>query len=237
MLRLFRITPTQTRYFYRSSVLSKKKPSKGSNKGKKDENANGNADEEEVILVDVKQYVNEANDRYSQTLELLKKKLNEAKQGKTNPQIFDQLKFPNGSIFTEMANTSSRGKNALLVTVFDPKETKNVISLIMGANLNLNPERVPNNEQQLKIALPPPTKESRLELAKGLKQITEDFKNSVSFKYSLGFIRRDILNKMKSFNKKESEVSKVLKTLETTHKDYVNKLQDQLKQAEKSVMS
>ncbi|SMN18458.1 similar to Saccharomyces cerevisiae YHR038W RRF1 Mitochondrial ribosome recycling factor [Maudiozyma saulgeensis] len=237
MLKCLRFTPTQTRYFYKSSILSKKKPSKGSSKNKKDETTNGASDEEEVILIDVKQYVNEANDRYSQTLELLKKRLNEAKQGKTNPQIFDQLKFPNGSVFTEMASTSARGKNSLLVTVFDPKETKNVISLIMGANLNLNPERIPNNEQQLKIALPPPTKESRLELAKSLKQITEDFKNSISFKYSLGFIRRDILNKMKSFNKKENEVTKVLKTLENTHKDYVNKLQDQLKQAEKSVMN
>lgn len=236
MLKLFRIKPVQTRYFRQSTTLLKKKPGKSSGKGKKEETTT-NTDDDEVILVDVKQYVSEATDRYSQTLDLLKKKLNEAKQGKTNPQIFDQLKFPNGSLFTDIASTSTRGKNSLLITVFDPKETKNVISLIMGANLNLNPEKIPNNEQQLKIALPPPTKESRLELVKDLKQLTEEFKNSMSFKYSLGFIRRDILNKMKSFNKKENDVAKVLKTLETTHKDYINKLQDQLKQAEKSVMN
>lgn len=236
MLKLFRITPLQSRQLYRSSILLKKKPGKGPSHNK-NEASESNAEEDEVILVDVKQYVNEANDRYSQTVELFKKKLNEAKQGKTNPQIFDQLKFQNGSLFTDVASTSSRGKNSLLVTVFDPKETKNVISLIMGANLNLNPERIPNNELQLKIALPPPTKESRLTLVKDVKQITEDFKNSANFKYSLGFIRRDILNKMKSFNKKETDVSKVLKTLETTHKVYVNKLQDQLKQIEKSIMN
>ena len=233
MLRIFYRTPVQSRLFQRSSLLLKKKPGKG----KKDDGAAAKADDDEVILVDVKQYLNEANDRYSQTLELFKKKLNEAKQGKTNPDIFDQLKLPNGTLFTDVASTSARGKSTLLVTVFDPKDTKNIISLIMGANLNLNPEKIPDNEQQLKVALPPPTKESRLELVKNLKQMTEEFKNSPNFKFSLGFIRRDILNKMKSFNKKENDVAKVLKNLETSHKDYITKLQDQLKQAEKSVMN
>lgn len=232
MLRLFTRTPVQARFFQRSAALLKKKPAKG----RKDDSAAA-AEDDEVILVNVKEYVTEANDRYSQTLDLFKKKLNEAKQGKTNPEIFDLLKLPNGSLFTDVASTSARGKGTLLVTVFDPKDTKNIISLIMGANLNLNPEKIPNNEQQLKVALPPPTKESRLELVKNLKQMTEEFKNSLSFKYSLGFIRRDILNKMKSFNKKENDVAKVLKNLETTHKDYITKLQDQLKQAEKSVMN
>lgn len=193
-------------------------------------------DNEEVVVIDVKKYIEQATDGFRTTLELHKKKLNEARLGTANPQIFNGLKIgKEGHKFTDLATTSLRGRNSLLVTVFDPKDTKNIISGIMAAGLNLNPEKIPNNEQQLKVSLPPPTTESRKQMCKELKKVFEEFKNSSS-KNSLGHIRGEVMKELKKIDKKNDSVSKIIQDVEKLHKEYTTKLQDQLKQAEKSVM-
>lgn len=191
---------------------------------------------EEPTVIDINEYVRTAQAEFAKTLELHKKKLNETKQSVANPHIFDNLKLKDGKAFTDIASTSLKGKNSLLVTVYDPKDTKQVVSAIMAAGLNLNPERIPNNDQQLKISLPPPTTESRMNMCKELKAVFEEYKNSSS-KHSLGHIRTEIMKDIKSLSKKDDSARKGIQDVEKVHKEYVNKLQDQLKQAEKSILN
>lgn len=215
---------------FQSSAQLLKKHSSNKKNGK-------DVKEEEVVdVVDLSQYVKQAQTEFTKTLDLHKKKLHETRQGVADPRMLDDLRMQDGKAVKTVASTSMKGKNALLVTVYDPKDTKHVISAILAANLNLTPVRVPNNEQQLKIALPPPTTESRLKMCKSLKAVFEEYKNS-SAKYSLGHIRAEILKDMKSFSKKDDKVRKVIQDVEKIHKEYVSKLEEQLKQAEKSVMS
>ncbi|KAL6023900.1 ribosome-recycling factor [Candidozyma auris] len=61
---------------------------------------------------------------------------NEAKLGKSNPQIFDNLiintadgEFP----FTSTAQTAVKGRN-FMITVFDPSNTKHIVSAILASN-------------------------------------------------------------------------------------------------------
>ncbi|SCV05577.1 LANO_0H10550g1_1 [Lachancea nothofagi CBS 11611] len=220
---------SQARLFHHSATHSKKAGKKAA-KGKK-------ADEEEIIeLIDVKGYIQQATDHFDKTIELHKKNLNEVKSGASNPAIFDKLKVgKDGSKFTDLATTSTKGRNGLIVTVFDPKDTKLIVSTILAAGLNLNPERIPNNEQQLKISLPPPTTETRKQTCKQLKEIFEEYKNSAN-KNSLGHARSEILKELKKIDKKNDSVKKITQDLEKLHKDYITKLQDSLKQAEKSVL-
>lgn len=44
------------------------------------------------------------------------------------------------------------------------------------------------------------------------------------------------MKKLKSLQKKDESVKKIIQNVEKVHKDYVTKLSEQLKQAEKSVM-
>lgn len=192
--------------------------------------------EEEFDVIDLTQYSKQAQKEFTNTLDLHKKKLNETKQGVADPRMLDDIKMQDGTPLKTIASTSMKGKNALLVTVYDPKDTKHVVSSILAANLNLTPVKVPNNEQQLKIALPPPTTESRLKLCKSLKAVFEEYKNSSS-RHSLGHIRGEILKDMKSLSKKDDKVRKVIQDVEKIHKEYVSKLEEQLKQAEKNVMN
>lgn len=205
------------------------------NKGK--HNNNNKNEEEQIDTIDISQFLTQARTKFDKSLSLHEIKLNECKQGINNVHIFDQLKLPNGSKFTDLATTTQKGKNMLLVSVFNPNDVKRIVSCILGSGLNLTPERMSNdpNEQMLKITLPPRTKETRLKQVKDLKQIFETFKNS-NLNYSLGIIRRDYMNKLKKIQQ-NSDVKKCIKDLESLHKDYVNKLQDQLKHVEKNVLN
>ncbi|CAI4051574.1 hypothetical protein N7582_005233 [Saccharomyces uvarum] len=207
------------RPFSQSFTILKKKSSTPTEKVEEDE-------------VDVNELLRKAEAQFKKTLETQKQKLNEMKQGNFNPKVFDGLMFKNKK-FTDIATTSLKGKNALLITVFDPKDVKTVVSGVLAANLNLTPERIPNNDLQLKVSLPPPTTESRLKVAKDLKKVFEDYKQS-SLKESMGTIRGSILKEFKAF-KKDDSVRKAERDLEKLHKDYVNELHKQFLQVEKSV--
>lgn len=213
-----------------AALLAKKK---GKTSGKP-----GKADNEEPIeIIDVKKYVIDATKQFEKTLELHKRKLAEQKVGTASPTIFNDLKVgKEGQKFTELAATSLKGRNALIVTVFDPKDTKNIVSAIMAAGLNLNPERIPNNDQQLKVSLPPITTETRQAVCKDLKKVFEDYKHS-ALKESLGHVRGEIMKELKHLQKKNDDVKKVIQDVEKIHKEYTIKLQEQLKQAEKGVMN
>ncbi|EJS43415.1 rrf1p [Saccharomyces arboricola H-6] len=191
------------------------------------------AEKVEEDEADLNELLERAETRFKQTLEVQKHKLSEVKQGNFNPKVFNSIIFKNNRKFTDIATTSLKGKNALLITVFDPKDVKTVISGVLAANLNLTPERIPNNDLQLKVSLPPPTTESRMRVAKDLKRVFEEYKQS-SLKDSLGTIRGTLLKELKSF-KKDDAVRKAERDLEKLHKDYVNKLHDQFQQMEKSV--
>ncbi|AGO09917.1 AaceriAAL074Cp [[Ashbya] aceris (nom. inval.)] len=190
----------------------------------------------EVDLVDVSGYVKQATERFQQTLELHKKRLGQMKVGKPDAKMFDELAVGNEKQkFTELAATSVKGKNMLIVTVFDPKDTKRVASAIVGAGLNVNTERVLENQQQLKISLPPVTTETRERLCRDLKKVFEEYKNSAN-RNSLGHVRSEVLKELKKLDKKNDSVRKVIQDIENLHKEYTSMLQEQLKHAEKSAM-
>lgn len=210
------------------------------NKNKQDrvKKSHNKADKDESVeIVDIQQYVTQAKNKFDKTLNLHEIKLNECKQGVSNIHIFDSLKLANGDKFTDVATTTQKGKNMLLVTVFNPNDVKRVISCILASGLNLTPEKMSNdpNEQMLKITLPPKTKESRLQQVKELKQIFENFKNS-HLNYSLGVIRRDYMSRLKKIQQND-DVKKCIKELEILHKEYVNKLQEQFKHVEKNILN
>lgn len=226
---------TNQRQIHSSLVLTAKNRNKnGDDKGKK--NAKMNKDEPSEI-VEVQQYLIQAKEKFDKTLKLHEVKLNECKQGISNIHIFDSLQLPNGTKFNDVATTTQKGKNMLLISVYDPKDVKKIISCILASGLNLTPEKMSAdpNEQMLKVMLPPRTKESRLQQVKDMKQIFEKFKNS-GLNYSLGVVRRDYMNKLKKVQQ-TNDVKKCIKDLESLHKEYSNKLQEQLKHAEKNVLT
>ena len=216
-----------------TSVLYKPKNKKGGSKGK---GAAAKEQDEDVSVEDPSHVLPNLEAKYKECLEQHKKKISETKLGAANPKLFDKLEVEinkKPQIFTSLAQTALKGRN-LIITVFDPSNTKHVVSTVLASGMNMNPETVPNFPQQLKVPLPPPTAESRQEIAKQLKVDFEKFKNS-NDKHSLSFARASAMKELKKFEKTDV-IKKTLADVEKLHKKYSEELQTQYKAAEKSVL-
>ncbi|KAG7696883.1 hypothetical protein KL930_002667 [Ogataea haglerorum] len=169
--------------------------------------------------------------QFQSVLDKYKKKITEIKLGKADPQIFNKLKVKveNGTaLFTDIAQTTLKGK-FLTITVFDPKNSKRIISAILGANLNLNAEEDPKNPQLLRVALPSTTKDLKEKQAKELKE------NFNIFRASSASIRAHVLKDLKKVRGSADTLRKLLSDIEKTHKNHIERLTHAYKEAEKSL--
>lgn len=167
---------------------------------------------------------------------------NEAKLGKSNPLIFDNLnvKTADGELpFTSTAQTAVKGRN-FMITVFDPSNTKNIVNTILAANLNMTPIADPQNKQQIKVPLPPVTTDSKKETVKHLKESFEKLRNGPGGHsknaHTLASIRGDIKKRLSKKQKKSDDETKAWNDFEKLHRQYCDKLQEVFKVAEKAIM-
>ncbi|CAI8492105.1 Ribosome-recycling factor, mitochondrial [Pichia kudriavzevii] len=227
-----------SRTFSTSPIVWAKKDKKGKKDAKKDAKKQDKDDEEEVVL-DPKAIIRDLKVRYDTTFDQYSKKLTELKMGKANPAIFDKLKVKIDDSYTatfpEIAMTAMKGTNFLNVTVFDPSHSKRIISAILEANMNLNPEVDPKNPQLLKIKLPNSTKELKAKQIKEMKELHDYYKSNAGFKDSLIAIRAAFMKDLKNVEGSKDIVKKLTTEIDSTYKTYADKLSTALKNTEKSL--
>lgn len=175
------------------------------------------------------------------TLLHFKERVNIIKQGTYTPSIIEEIQVSTAEHTIEpiknIARVTLKGPRNMIVTVFNPSNSKHIISAVLGSNLNLNPQPDPKQDQVLRIPLPPSTSESRKEIIKRLKLEFEHCRNSPA-KRSLTSIREEamkVLKKYKSVTAKDESFA-LKNKLEDLFKNNANKLADLLKQAEASAM-
>lgn len=222
---------TPVRSLHASFVTLKKKGKKGPAKEVEEEVS-------ETPNIDMK----EVSQRLQTVVEKFTKLANEAKLGKTNPQVFDHLQVATAdgeAVFTAVAQTALKGRN-FIITVFDPANVKHVINSVLASDLNMNPIADPANKQMLKVPLPPVTTESKKENVKHLKTVYEKFRNgpggSGKHAHTLAAIRADIKNKVAKKKKMTDEETKVWNEYEKLHKTFTDKLGDVFKAAETAML-
>lgn len=216
------------RRFHQSPIALKKKAKKGAKEPEVEETAAPPSIDFDAVTK-----------QFHSVIEKFTKQANEAKLGKTNPQLFDHLTVETAhgsSPYTAVAQTAVKGRN-FIITVFDPSNVKHVVNSVLSSDLNMNPIADPSNKQMLKVPLPPVTTESKKEDVKHLKTVYEKFKNGSGGKNaSLAAIRADLKNKVAKKKKLSDEETQVWKKVETIHKQYMDKLSAVLKAAETSIM-
>lgn len=223
------VTPARS---FHASVVSYKK------KGKKVAGKHIEEDASEVPEIDMK----EASQRLQSVVEKFTKQANEAKLGKTNPQVFDHLHVATAdgeAVFTAVAQTALKGRN-FIITVFDPANAKHVINSVLASDLNMNPIADPTNKQMLKVPLPPVTTESKKENVKHLKTVYEKYRNgpggSGKHAHTLAAVRADIKSKIAKKKKMTDAETKVWNDYEKLHKTFTDKLGDAFKAAETAML-
>lgn len=224
------------RYFTTVLPLYKKNSSRKVGKVKDSQATSDISNTNPIDISELEEEMKKTEDNYKITLKICQQKLNEAKEGNTDPKIFNKLKLNNGKLFENVATANMKGNSIILITVFDPKDIDIVTSSILSSNLRLTPLKVPQNNQQLRINLPPMTAQIRSQKASELKKIYENYKNSSS-KESLASIRAHILKQMKSIKPKTDEIQKLIDNSEKLHKDYNKKMQDMFKIVETKLLN
>lgn len=179
---------------------------------------------------------------FSAVLDRFTKSANEAKLGRSNPQIFDRLSVRTSDgdqPFTALAQTAIKGRN-FMITVFDPAMTKNIVNAVLDSGLNMTPIADPNNKQALKVPMPPVTTETKKEAVKSLKEVFEKFRNgpagSSKNAQTLASIRGDLKKRLHKKQKKSDAESQVWDDIEKLHRTYCDKLNDVFKTAEKAML-
>jgi len=121
----------------------------------------------------------ELEEKMEERVHNLSHELAKIRTGRANPRMFDDVHVPYYGVetpITQVANISVPEPTQLLIKPYDRSIIKDVEKAIMAANLGVNP----NNEGvQLRIVLPPLTKERRMELTKLVKKYGEEAKVSI----------------------------------------------------------
>lgn len=230
------------RSFSATTSACAKKSKKDTKKDTKRANSKASADageDAEEIVLDPKAILAGLKTKYDDSFTQFTKKLTEMKMGRANPAIFDKLKVKIDdsyvATFPEIAMTAMKGTSFLNITVFDPSHTKRVVSAILDADMNLNPEVDPKNEQLLKVKLPNSTKELKAKQIKQMKELLDLFKSNATFKYSLQSIRASFMKDLKNVEGSKDIVRKLTTDIDASYKTYAEKFTTAFKNTEKSM--
>lgn len=104
------------------------------------------------------------------TVDHFKERITVVRQGIYTPAIIENVVVKTAAHTEEpvknIARVAMKGPRAITITAFDAADVKHIISAVIGANLNLNPQPDPKQEQVLRVPLPPTTSETKRRLSR-----------------------------------------------------------------------
>ena len=181
------------------------------------------------------------NDVYQETEERMEKaigaliqELNSIRTGRANPSLVELLLieyFGTQTALQELASISIPESRSLLIRPYDPSSLKNIEKAILKSDLGLTP----NSEgENIRLVLPTPTEERRLELVKVVGIKAEEARIAIRN------IRRDSIRDLRDFEDEKMITEDDLhrgeeKTQEITD-DFVKKIDEVCDRKEKEIM-
>lgn len=139
----------------------------------------------------------DAEEHMHKTLEHLRSELNTIRAGRATPAMLESVRVEfYGSVMplNQMASVSAPQADLLVVQPWDKTATSAIEKAIMSANLGMNPS---NDGNLIRIPVPPPSEERRVELVKGARVRGEDAKIAIRN------IRRTAKDQIKSTQQEE----------------------------------
>lgn len=176
--------------------------------------------------------INNYKAKMEKALEHMHLELGKLRTGRANPAMLQGVQveaYGNKVPIDQVALVSVPDARQLYIKPFDPNNIEEVEKGILEAELGFNPT---NDGEGLRIVIPQPTEESRKDLVKEAKKVSEDCKVSIRN------IRQDANNDIK----KDQELTEDFKKeYENTVQDLVNeynkKVDEVIKNKEQEIMS
>lgn len=181
------------------------------------------------------------NDVYQETEERMEKaigaliqELNSIRTGRANPSLVELLPieyYGTQTALQELASISIPESRSLLIRPYDPSSLKNIEKAILKSDLGLTPN---SDGENIRLVLPTPTEERRLELVKVVGIKAEEARIAIRN------IRRDSIRDLRDFEDEKMITEDDLhrgeeKTQEITD-DFVKKIDEVCDRKEKEIM-
>ena len=185
-------------------------------------------------MIDVKETLNEAEERMEMAAMYLDEQLQRIRAGRANVAILDGVRVSSyGSMvpLNQVASVTVPDPRTIAIKPWDKKAIRDIEKAIMDSDVGITPE---NNGEVIRLNLPQPTEERRRDLVKQSNKIGERTKVEVRN------ARADIKDKLKKAIKdglsedleKDAEAD-----LQKIHDKYIKRIDALLGEKEKEIMT
>ncbi|MBR1925346.1 MAG: ribosome recycling factor [Clostridia bacterium] len=160
--------------------------------------------------------------------------LNSVRAGRANPRILDKVMVDYYGTLTplpRMANISAPDPRTILISLWDISMLREVLKAIHTSDLGFNPS---DDGKVIRLYVPAPTQERRLELVKMVRKFAEDCR--VNMRNG----RREVLDQFKQLKKEskitEDDLALAEKEVQKILNSYTDNVDKTLAQKEKEIM-
>ncbi len=154
--------------------------------------------------------------------------------GRANPRLLDKLMVEcYGSLtpINQIANITTPDPRTIAINLWDTSLLRDVLKAIQASDLGFNPS---DDGKVIRLFVPSPTQERRVELVKTVKKFAEDCK------INMRNGRREALDEFKELKKKsiitEDDLSKAEKEVQKILDSWTAKVDQAVSQKEKEIM-
>ena len=174
----------------------------------------------------------EAKESMAKTIVAFQNELTTLRTGRATPAMLDRVEceyYGDKIAVNQISSISSPEPRQLLVKPYDKGDVKNICAAIAAANLGVNPI---NEGDCIRITIPPLTEDSRRDLVKRAKAMSEESKVAIRN------IRRDFIDLVKASDEMTEDLQKrVQEEIETVTKDSVTEIESILAKKESEIMA
>lgn len=174
----------------------------------------------------------EAKEQMSKTIEALKGELAVLRTGRASPAILDRVEcdyYGDKMLIKDICSISSPEPRQLVVKPYDRNDIKAVASGISASNIGINPLV---ESDCIRLIVPALTEETRRELAKKAKAISENSKVSIRN------VRREFIDLVKESDDMTDDLKKrVQDEIQKVVDEMIGQIDELATQKEKEIMS
>lgn len=182
----------------------------------------------------IHEIVQEAEEKMTKTVDVLKKDLASLRAGRATPALLDKIQVDYYGALTpvnQMANVNVPEARLLLIQPWDKSTIPAIEKAILKSDLGLTPS---NDGNVIRIGVPQLTEERRKELVKVVKKKSEEARVAVRN------VRRDTNDMIKELEKErevsEDDSKRALDEVQKITDKFVKKIDDVMNGKEKEIM-
>lgn len=184
--------------------------------------------------MEVKEYLQNAEDSMQLAVEYLDDTLSRIRAGKASTRLLDGIKVEYyGSLapISNVANISVPDARTIAITPWEKSMFKEIEKAIINSELGVTPE---NNGEVIRLCIPPLTEERRKALVKQSKSEAENAKVSVrnARREAIDGLKKEVKNGLSEDNEKDAEAQ-----VQKIHDRYMKKIDEVFAAKEKEILT